>query len=230
MTQISETWTLTGPVDAARARALLARLTADAGVPARDRARFLAVLTALLRPCREGRRQRLTVTADEDLHIALDGSGPWRHTLACPAPPPRPLPRPDDLAEADLAEALLGAGEDTAVVLAGLDEAEELVRFHREELHQTNQGVLGVPVPYEYEEHREELPDGATLALYTDGLVERRSAGIDAGIERLARALDALGVAQLERLDAAADALLEPMLRDSEHDDDICLLLCRTAV
>ncbi|MBJ7005405.1 PP2C family protein-serine/threonine phosphatase [Streptomyces griseofuscus] len=554
MTTNSDTWTLTGPVDAARARALLARLTADAGVPARDRARFLAVLTALLRPCREGRRQRLTVTADEDLHLALDGAEPWRHTVACPSPPPRPLPRPDELAEADLAEALLGAGEDTAVVLAGLDETEELVRFHREELHQTNQGVLalhaeleaaalaqrelldaeraaraeaenarrlltfladtsaslnasldhedilrrlpkllmpeyarhvdvwlvddertppaerpaaavtaartgrpqhaaprpgglpgvddlpasvlspdrpllclplgartvqgvltlsapgerfapdtavmllelarragialdnarqyeqhrdvaealqraqltelpdtpglalaarylpathglniggdwydafpgpdgsvlavigdvtghglraavimgqlrtalrayavegngpariltllhrmlrhqqpelyatcaiarftpgepgvvwaaaghppalvrgpggevrvldakpgimlGVPVPHEYEEHHEELPPGATLALYTDGLVERRSAGIDAGIERLADALGTLGAAELERLDAAADALLKPMLRDSEHDDDICLLLCRTA-
>ncbi|MFF7404569.1 PP2C family protein-serine/threonine phosphatase [Streptomyces murinus] len=555
MTTTSDTWTLTGPVDAARARALLARLTADAGVPARDRARFLAVLTALLRPSREGRRQRLTVTAGEDLHLALDGAEPWRHTLACPSPLPRPLPRPDDLAEADLAEALLGAGEDTAVVLAGLDEAEELVRFHREELHQTNQGVLalhaeleaaalaqrelldaeraaraeaensrrlltfladasaslnasldhedilrrlpkllvpeyarhvdvwlvddertppaeraaaavtaartgrpqhaaprpgglpgvddlpasvlspdrpllclplgsrtvqgvltlsapgerfapdtavmllelarragialdnarqyeqhrdvaealqraqltelpdtpglalaarylpathglniggdwydafpgpdgsvlavigdvtghglraavimgqlrtalrayavegngpariltllhrmlrhqqpelyatcaiarftpgepgvvwaaaghppalvrgpgggvrvldakpgimlGVPVPHEYEEHHEELPAGATLALYTDGLVERRSAGIDAGIERLADALGTLGTAELEQLDAAADALLKPMLRDSEHDDDICLLLCRTAV
>ncbi|QHC32922.1 MULTISPECIES: PP2C family protein-serine/threonine phosphatase [unclassified Streptomyces] len=555
MTTTCDTWTLNGPVDAARARALLARLTADAGVPARDRARFLAALTALLRPCREGRRQRLTVTAGQDLHIALDGTEPWRHTLACSAPLPRPLPRPDDLAEADLAEALLGAGEDTAVVLAGLDEAEELVRFHREELHQTNQGVLalhaeleaaalaqrelldaeraaraeaenarrlltfladasaslnasldhedilrrlpkllvpeyarhvdvwlvddertppaeraaaavtaartgrpqhagprpgglpgvddlpasalspdrpllclplgartaqgvltlsapgerfapdtavmllelarragialdnarqyeqhrdvaealqraqltelpdttglalaarylpathglniggdwydafpgpdgsvlavigdvtghglraavimgqlrtalrayavegngpariltllhrmlrhqqpelyatcaiarftpgepgvvwaaaghppalvrgpggevrvldakpgimlGVPVPYEYEEHHEELPAGATLALYTDGLVERRSAGIDAGIERLATALGTLGAAELERLDGAADALLEPMLRDSEHDDDICLLLCRTAV
>ncbi|MFG5718161.1 PP2C family protein-serine/threonine phosphatase [Streptomyces murinus] len=554
MTTTSDTWTLTGPVDAARARALLARLTADAGVPARDRARFLAVLTALLRPSREGRRQRLTVTAGEDLHLALDGAEPWRHTLACPSPLPRPLPRPDDLAEADLAEALLGAGEDTAVVLAGLDEAEELVRFHREELHQTNQGVLalhaeleaaalaqrelldaeraaraeaenarrlltfladasaslnasldhedilrrlpkllvpeyarhvdvwlvddertppaeraaaavtaartgrpqhaaprpgglpgvddlpasvlspdrpllclplgartvqgvltlsapgerfapdtavmllelarragialdnarqyeqhrdvaealqraqltelpdtpglalaarylpathglniggdwydafpgpdgsvlavigdvtghglraavimgqlrtalrayavegngpariltllhrmlrhqqpelyatcaiarftpgepgvvwaaaghppalvrgpggevrvldakpgimlGVPVPHEYEEHHEELPAGATLALYTDGLVERRSAGIDAGIERLADALGTLGAAELEQLDAAADALLKPMLRDSEHDDDICLLLCRTA-
>ncbi|WP_256639220.1 PP2C family protein-serine/threonine phosphatase [Streptomyces murinus] len=555
MTTTSDTWTLTGPVDAARARALLARLTADAGVPARDRARFLAVLTALLRPSREGRRQRLTVTAGEDLHLALDGAEPWRHTLACPSPLPRPLPRPDDLAEADLAEALLGAGEDTAVVLAGLDEAEELVRFHREELHQTNQGVLalhaeleaaalaqrelldaeraaraeaensrrlltfladasaslnasldhedilrrlpkllvpeyarhvdvwlvddertppaeraaaavtaartgrpqhaaprpgglpgvddlpasvlspdrpllclplgsrtvqgvltlsapgerfapdtavmllelarragialdnarqyeqhrdvaealqraqltelpdtpglalaarylpathglniggdwydafpgpdgsvlavigdvtghglraavimgqlrtalrayavegngpariltllhrmlrhqqpelyatcaiarftpgepgvvwaaaghppalvrgpgggvrvldakpgimlGVPVPHEYEEHHEELPAGATLALYTDGLVERRSAGIDAGIERLADALGTLGATELEQLDAAADALLKPMLRDSEHDDDICLLLCRTAV
>ncbi|MEW2620434.1 PP2C family protein-serine/threonine phosphatase [Streptomyces sp. NPDC048106] len=554
MTTTCDTWTLAGPVDAARARALLARLTADAGVPARERAGFLAALTAQLRPCWEGRPQKLTVTVDGNLHLALDGPEPWRHTVACASPPPRPLPRPGDLAEADLAAALLDAGEDTAAVLAGLDEAEELVRFHREELHQTNQGVLalhgeleaaavaqrklldaeraaraeaedarrlltfladasaalnasldhedilrrlpkllvpeyarhvdvwlvddeetppaeraaaavtaartgrpqhagphpgglpgvddlpasalspdrpllclplgartvqgvltlaapgerfapdttvmllelarragialdnarqyeqhrdvaealqraqltelpdtpglalaarylpathglniggdwydafpgpdgsvlavigdvtghglraavimgqlrtalrayavegngpariltllhrmlrhqqpelyatcaiarftpgepdvvwaaaghppalvrgpggevrvldakpgimlGVPVPYEYEEHREELAPGATLALYTDGLVERRSAGIDAGIERLAQALGTLGAAELRELDAAADALLKPMLRDSEHDDDICLLLCRTA-
>ncbi|MEU2060368.1 SpoIIE family protein phosphatase [Streptomyces sp. NPDC013455] len=88
--------------------------------------------------------------------------------------------------------------------------------------------MLGVPVPYEYEEHALELPAGSTLALYTDGLVERRSAGIDAGIDRLARAMGTLHAADLSDLDAAADALLKPMLHDSEHDDDICLLLCRT--
>ncbi|MFJ4950637.1 PP2C family protein-serine/threonine phosphatase [Streptomyces sp. NPDC088760] len=88
--------------------------------------------------------------------------------------------------------------------------------------------MLGVPVPYTYEEHTLELPAGSTLALYTDGLVERRAAGIDAGIDRLAQAMGALGGADLVDLDAAADALLKPMLHDSEHDDDICLLLCRT--
>ncbi|MEU1013994.1 SpoIIE family protein phosphatase [Streptomyces sp. NPDC005890] len=88
--------------------------------------------------------------------------------------------------------------------------------------------MLGVPVPYTYEEHTLELPAGSTLALYTDGLVERRAAGIDAGIDRLAQTMGALGGADLVDLDAAADALLKPMLHDSEHDDDICLLLCRT--
>ncbi|QTE02799.1 PP2C family protein-serine/threonine phosphatase [Streptomyces cyanogenus] len=88
--------------------------------------------------------------------------------------------------------------------------------------------MLGVPMPYTYEEHTLELPVGSTLALYTDGLVERRSAGIDAGIDRLAQAIGALGGADLVDLDTAADALLKPMLHDSEHDDDICLLLCRT--
>ncbi|WP_030347300.1 PP2C family protein-serine/threonine phosphatase [Streptomyces sp. NRRL S-1022] len=88
--------------------------------------------------------------------------------------------------------------------------------------------MLGVPVPFTYEEHTLELPAGSTLALYTDGLVERRAAGIDAGIDRLAQAMGALGGADLVDLDAAADAVLKPMLHDSEHDDDICLLLCRT--
>ncbi|MEU6591808.1 GAF domain-containing SpoIIE family protein phosphatase [Streptomyces sp. NPDC046881] len=88
--------------------------------------------------------------------------------------------------------------------------------------------MLGVPVPFTYEEHTLELPAGSTLALYTDGLVERRAAGIDAGIDRLVQAMGALGGADLVDLDAAADALLKPMLHDSEHDDDICLLLCRT--
>ncbi|MET9452590.1 PP2C family protein-serine/threonine phosphatase [Streptomyces cinerochromogenes] len=90
--------------------------------------------------------------------------------------------------------------------------------------------MLGVPVPFTYEEYAVELPAGSTLALYTDGLVERRSAGIDAGIDRLAQAMGALGPADLVDLDAAADALLKPMLHDSEHDDDICLLLCRTTL
>ncbi|MEU8033030.1 GAF domain-containing SpoIIE family protein phosphatase [Streptomyces sp. NPDC049099] len=555
MTAVSDTWTLASAADAARARALLARLTADAEVPALDRTRFLAALGTRLRPCRDGARVQLTVTAHADgtLHVLLRGSEPWQGALLCPVPVSGPLPRPAGFDDAQLAEALLDADEDTSAVLAHLAETEQLIRFHREELHQTNQGVLalhaeleaaalaqrelldaeraaraeaenarrqltfladasaalnasldhedilrrlpellvpeyaryvdvwlvddertppaeraaasvtaartgrpqhagprpgglpgvddlpasalspdrpllclplgvravqgvltlaahgdrfdpdttvmlvelarragialdnarqyqqhrnvaeelqraqltdlpatpglalaarylpathgmniggdwydafpqpdgsvlavigdvtghglraavimgqlrtalrayavegngpariltllhrmlrhqqpelyatcaiarftpgdprvvcaaaghppavvrgpegevrvlearpgimlGVPVPFEYEEHTVELPAGSTLALYTDGLVERRSAGIDAGIERLARAMGALAAVELEDLETAADTLLKPMLYDSEHDDDICLLLCRT--
>ncbi|GGW71024.1 hypothetical protein GCM10010503_55520 [Streptomyces lucensis JCM 4490] len=556
MTAASDTWTIASAADAARARALLSRLAADAGVPAADRARFLADLGARLRRGLPTARAELTVTCrpDGELRVVLGGAEPWRYTLVCPSPVAGPLPGPAGVDEARLAEALLDADEETAAVLASLDEAEEVVRFHREELHQTNQGVLalhaeleaaalaqrelleaersaraeaekarrlltflanasavlnasldhedilrrlpellvpeyagrvdiwlmdddertppgeraaaavtaartgrpqhagahpgelpgvddlpasalsphrpllclplgartvrgvltlsapgdrfdpdttvmllevarragialdnarryeqhrdvaeelqraqltelpttaglalaarylpathglniggdwydafpqpdgsvlavigdvtghglraavimgqlrtalrayavegngpariltllhrmlrhqqpelyatcaiarftpggsavvlaaaghppavvrepggevrvleakpgimlGVPVPYEYAEHTVELPAGSTLALYTDGLVERRSAGIDAGIDRLAQAMGALGAADLEDLDTAADSLLKPMLHDSEHDDDICLLLCRT--
>ncbi|MFI9808469.1 PP2C family protein-serine/threonine phosphatase [Streptomyces sp. NPDC052301] len=555
MTATSDTWTLACAADAARARAVLARLTADAGVPALDRARFLSALGARLRRGLDTGQLELTLTARTDggLHVLLRGPEPWQHTLLCPTPVPTPLPRPGEPDDARLAETLLRADEDTAAVLSSLDETEELIRFHREELHQTNQGVLalhaeleaaalaqrdlldaernaraeaenarrlltflanasaalnasldqddilrrlpallvpeyarhldiwlvhdertppgdraaaavtaartgrpqhagphpgelpgvddlpasalspdrpllclplgartvqgvltlsapgdrfdpdttvmllelarragialdnarqyeqhqhvaeelqraqltelpatpglalaarylpathgmniggdwydafpqpdgsvlavigdvtghglraavimgqlrtalrayavegngpariltllhrmlrhqqpelyatcaiarftpgdpevvwaaaghppalargpesevrvldakpgimlGVPVPYEYEEHTVALPVGSTLALYTDGLVERRSAGIDAGIDRLAQAMGALGAPDLEDLDTAADSLLKPMLHDSEHDDDICLLLCRT--
>ncbi|MEU9442246.1 GAF domain-containing SpoIIE family protein phosphatase [Streptomyces sp. NPDC048304] len=89
--------------------------------------------------------------------------------------------------------------------------------------------MLGIPVTYTYADHVADLQPGSSLVLYTDGLVERRAQGIDPGIERLGRALGALSAPELEQdLDAAADALLKPLLHDSERDDDVCLLLCHT--
>jgi serine phosphatase RsbU (regulator of sigma subunit) len=71
------------------------------------------------------------------------------------------------------------------------------------------------------------LPPGSTLALYTDGLVERRAQGIDPGIARLADALAGFPAAELDAdLDGSADRILDPLLSDSERDDDVCLLLC----
>ncbi|MEV6806107.1 GAF domain-containing SpoIIE family protein phosphatase [Streptomyces sp. NPDC051129] len=143
MTAASETWTLASAADAARVRAVLARLTADAGVPALDRARFLGALGARLRHGLDagGTEVAVAAGADGELRVAVDGPEPWRHTLRCPAPVPGPLPRPD---EVSLAEALLEADEDTAALLTSLTETEELLGFHREELHQTNQGVLAL--------------------------------------------------------------------------------------
>ncbi|MGW1953235.1 PP2C family protein-serine/threonine phosphatase [Streptomyces sp. NPDC001920] len=87
--------------------------------------------------------------------------------------------------------------------------------------------MLGIPLKQQIRDHTEPLPPGSTLALYTDGLVERRSRGIDPGIERLAEVLGEFGPAELdEDLEASADRLLHPLLHDSEHDDDVCLLLC----
>ncbi|MEU0948131.1 PP2C family protein-serine/threonine phosphatase [Streptomyces canus] len=89
--------------------------------------------------------------------------------------------------------------------------------------------MLGIPLPYVYKDHRADLSPGSSLVLYTDGLVERRGQGIDPGIGRLARALESLNTLELEQnLDASADALLKPLLYDSERDDDVCLLLCHT--
>ncbi|OXS32554.1 PP2C family protein-serine/threonine phosphatase [Streptomyces sp. XY006] len=87
--------------------------------------------------------------------------------------------------------------------------------------------MLGVPLPYEHRDHTAVLPPGSALALYTDGLVERRTHGIDPGIHRLGQALAALSRTELESdPDAAAEALLKPLLHDSGREDDICLLLC----
>ncbi|MBE4737437.1 MULTISPECIES: PP2C family protein-serine/threonine phosphatase [Streptomyces] len=86
--------------------------------------------------------------------------------------------------------------------------------------------MLGIPLHQEIADHTEPLPPGSTLALYTDGLVERRALGIDPGIEQLATALGGLPSTTLDGdLQESADQLLAPLL-DEEHEDDVCLLLC----
>lgn len=120
---------------------------------------------------------------------------------------------------------------DPEVVWAAAGHPPAVVRSPEGEVRilDTKPGImLGVPLAYEYEDHVVRIQPGSTVALYTDGLVERRAQGIDPGIDRLAHALAALSPAELEDLDACADSLLKPMLHDSERDDDICLLLCRT--
>ncbi|MGW1986878.1 PP2C family protein-serine/threonine phosphatase [Streptomyces collinus] len=149
MTAASDIWTIASTADAARARALLARLTADAGVPALDRARFLTAFTARVRDSVAAGGAQVGVVADQEgrLHVCVrrpDHPEPWLRTLLCPGPLPRPLPDPAGLDGVGLAEALLDADEDAAAVLDSLSEREELVSFHREELHQTNQGVLAL--------------------------------------------------------------------------------------
>ncbi|MEU6182338.1 PP2C family protein-serine/threonine phosphatase [Streptomyces coeruleorubidus] len=87
--------------------------------------------------------------------------------------------------------------------------------------------MLGIPLTQEIGDHTVRLPPGSTLALYTDGLVERRAQGIDPGIERLASALGGFRSAELDAdLEGSADRILHPLLSDSERDDDVCLLLC----
>ena len=66
------------------------------------------------------------------------------------------------------------------------------------------------------------LKPGSLLALYTDGLVERRGSDLDAGIEGLCGVV-ADGPEPLEEL---ADVVMSAMARD-DSDDDIALLLVR---
>jgi serine phosphatase RsbU (regulator of sigma subunit) len=67
------------------------------------------------------------------------------------------------------------------------------------------------------------LPDGATLLLYTDGLVERRNEAIDEGT---ARAVEVLRAARHLEAPHLADVLTEGLLADAP-DDDVAFLLYR---
>jgi serine phosphatase RsbU (regulator of sigma subunit) len=83
--------------------------------------------------------------------------------------------------------------------------------------------MLGLPIDHTYVATTVPLGPGATLLFYTDGLVERRDAIIDAGIDQLATAF---GVA-LGGPEQIADTVCEVMLRDSSREDDTCLLVCQ---
>ncbi|MGW4954894.1 PP2C family protein-serine/threonine phosphatase [Streptomyces parvulus] len=161
---MTRTWQITDVTEAAGARIAAARLAAACGVPALERSRLAASLGAQLRLClTKGGAWRLTLTTgpadgagaesgEYVLHAvvtpspdaAAAGEPPWRVTVPCPEPAPESAAGTAADDAAGLAEALLGADEDTALVLERLGEQEDLVEFHREELHQTNQGVVAL--------------------------------------------------------------------------------------
>ncbi|MFJ9870197.1 SpoIIE family protein phosphatase [Streptomyces sp. NPDC101165] len=83
----------------------------------------------------------------------------------------------------------------------------------------------GVP----FRQTTQPLRPGSTLALYTDGLVERPGTDIEAQIDLLAQTLDVAlkgAPADPQSLDQAADRLIRTLIPDiSVHDDDVTLLL-----
>nr|WP_309475059.1 SAV_2336 N-terminal domain-related protein [Streptomyces parvulus] len=87
-------------------------------------------------------------------------------------------------------------------------------------------GVGGV----DFEAVELDAPAGATLLLYTDGLVESRLRDVWTGIEqlrvRLAEAAQATGPGHLPPLEALCDDVLN-MLGPGDRDDDIALLAAR---
>ncbi len=66
--------------------------------------------------------------------------------------------------------------------------------------------------------------EGATLVLYTDGLIERRTEDIDRGLARLADSLVHHRHADPEPL---ADALLADLLPAEGNTDDTALVVLR---
>ncbi|GGM93039.1 SpoIIE family protein phosphatase [Streptomyces fuscichromogenes] len=82
-------------------------------------------------------------------------------------------------------------------------------------------GLGGLP----FETSDLDLTEGATLALFSNGLVHSRSLDLSHGLDRLRRALAAPGAQ--ESLEAACDRVVTE-LRTGEPADDVTLLLART--
>jgi PAS domain S-box-containing protein len=93
------------------------------------------------------------------------------------------------------------------------------VRF----LDEVRGAPLGADANHIYVECGDGLPVGATVVLYTDGLVERRSESLDAGFGRL---VDALSVAPTD-VDGLLDHLVASLLSDTVPVDDVALLAFR---
>ncbi|MCW2581625.1 MAG: putative sensor protein [Klenkia sp.] len=86
--------------------------------------------------------------------------------------------------------------------------------------------LLGLRPSTHRTEQTVDVPVGSTLVLYSDGLIERRTADLDQGIDRLVAALARHGDAAPEDL---CDLLLAEIGQD-HNDDDIALLVLSPAV
>lgn len=89
-------------------------------------------------------------------------------------------------------------------------------------LHVPGGPLLGVVKTAEYPESELRLVPGSVLALYTDGLIEKRGSDIGSGMDRLRASLAHLGG---ERLEDLADGLLREARQSPDRADDIALLL-----
>ena len=83
--------------------------------------------------------------------------------------------------------------------------------------------LFGFGISSARHDHHRALPPGATLLLYTDGLVERRGTDIDTGIERLR---GHLGDHCHESVDVLVDTTLAT-LTAAGHDDDVVAFAIR---
>jgi phosphoserine phosphatase RsbU/P len=79
---------------------------------------------------------------------------------------------------------------------------------------------LGVPAPGGRGSSSCRIEPGSMLMLYTDGLVERRGASLNEGLDRLARAAAGAG----DEPERACDSVVAAMLGDEGPADDVALL------
>lgn len=82
---------------------------------------------------------------------------------------------------------------------------------------------LGVQASARYVEHPVVVPADSTVLLYTDGLMERRDSTLEAGFDRLTRAMAAAPTGPGE----ACTHVLDALLGEEQPGDDIALLAMR---
>ena len=82
---------------------------------------------------------------------------------------------------------------------------------------------LGAARHARYDECEVDLDPGASIVLYTDGLVERPGESLDAGLARLVETVKA----EYDDLEHLGDALLDALLPEGTGDDDAALLVAR---
>jgi serine phosphatase RsbU (regulator of sigma subunit)/anti-sigma regulatory factor (Ser/Thr protein kinase) len=84
--------------------------------------------------------------------------------------------------------------------------------------------ALGVRPNWSRPEARVTIPPGATLLLYTDGLVERRRQGLDVGISRVA---EVVRDGRTSTLDDLASRIMSGVAPERGYQDDVVVLLYR---
>ncbi len=82
---------------------------------------------------------------------------------------------------------------------------------------------LGVPSPRK--QRKFSLHPGSTAVFYSDGLVENRNRGLDAGLEELAAVAARADEDLLARPERLLEYLVERMLAGHEQDDDVTVLI-----
>jgi anti-sigma regulatory factor (Ser/Thr protein kinase) len=115
---------------------------------------------------------------------------------------------------------------DEALCLANAGHVPPLLRTNRGvQLLDVGGVVLGAGDRW-YEQTELDFPSDAVLALYTDGLIERRAADIDAGIDTL-RSLLLRATGDLDQV--AAD-IVDAFAGDADDPDDVAVMLVRPHV
>ena len=83
--------------------------------------------------------------------------------------------------------------------------------------------ALGVTRGWRYHEHECTVPNGSTIVLYTDGVVEVRGEPLDIGLERLR----SLGGRGHDSLEALCQAVIGEMVADGRPADDVAMVAAR---